>query len=283
MKIIKSIYLLPVLFAFLLFLFSCNKVIIGTSRWQENALKIDGSADDWNNTDSLLYDVNTHVLYNVSNDHKNLYICLKIADPQSQMKILRRGLTFWIDTTGKNKKNLGIRFPLGGGMRYHKMPAGNTENKGNLNTDIKTMKKILISEQREFEMIGFTLLGYEKKESMKASLFASAGIKIAIGIDTLDYLIYEMAVPLNYLYKSPSTTLNSEKMILSIGLESNSTNSSGNSPDGKGSNNGMHSGGGMHTGGGGMHNGGMHSGEETQSRDSEPIKTWIKIKLANQK
>ena len=292
-------YCLPFLFMMLFILFnSCNKGIISTSHWQENALKIDGSSNDWN--DSLLYDAKSHLLYTVSNDNKNLYICIKVADLKNQMKLLRRGFTIWLDTVGKDRKSFGIKFPLSGVVNYYKMPSENNGNNGDLMKDMKTMKKMLISEQREFELIGFTLLGYEKNESIKASLFASAGIKIALGIDSLDYMIYEMLVPLNYIYKSPSVALNDSKGILSIGMESGNTNSSGGSHDDEGSGNGMHSGnggggrsgmggmggGGMRGGGGGMHSGGHQGGSNgsgSQSRDTEPIKTWIKVKLVKQK
>ena len=278
------------------FFSSCNKGIIGTSHWQEKALKIDGSAADWK--DTLLYDYKSHFLYTILNDNKNLYVCIKIVDLKNQMKILRRGITIWFDTTGRNKKAFGVKFPLSGVASYHKMSSSekNTDS-GDLMKDMKTMEKMLISEQRDLEMIGFTLLGYEKKESVKVSLLASLGIKVAIGIDSTDCMIYEMSVPLSYLFKTPAKALNDNNRVLSVGMESG--DNYGGTSDGEGRGSGSHSGSGGMGGGGrggmgggmrgggmggsGSHGGGMHSGSSSQNRDTDPIKTWIEVKLAKSK
>ena len=272
------------------FFSSCNKGIIGASHWQEKALKIDGSAADWK--DTMLYDYKSHFLYNVLNDNKNLYVCLKVVDLKNQMKILRKGFTIWIDTTGRNKKLFGVKFPLSGVASYHKnFSSERNTDAGDLMKDMKTMKKMLISEQRDLEMIGFTLLGSEKKESVKVSLLASLGIKVAIGIDSTDCMIYEMSVPLSYLFKSPATALNDNKKVISVGLESDDSYSG--SDEGEGGKGGSHSGsgnggrggmggGGMHGGSSGMHNDGMHS-NSSNFKDTEPIKTWIKVKLGKSK
>jgi len=51
--------------------------------------------------------------YFISNDYDNLYIDIKVDDPGVQQRILKEGLTLWIDMNGTEVKKMGIRFPLG--------------------------------------------------------------------------------------------------------------------------------------------------------------------------
>jgi hypothetical protein len=52
-------------------------------------------------------------LYYISNDRDNLYIDIKIEDSGVQFKILQEGLTVWFNADGKQRKEIGIRYPLG--------------------------------------------------------------------------------------------------------------------------------------------------------------------------
>jgi len=52
-------------------------------------------------------------LYYISNDRDNLYIDIKIEDSGVQYKILQEGLTVWFNADGKQRKEVGIRYPLG--------------------------------------------------------------------------------------------------------------------------------------------------------------------------
>src|SRR5579863_10004437 len=50
--------------------------------------------------------------YAVSNDKENLYITVETGDPATQLKILRQGLTVWIDKTGGKEEETAINFPI---------------------------------------------------------------------------------------------------------------------------------------------------------------------------
>ena len=73
------------------------------------------------------------ILYLVTNDSDNLYIHLKTMDNIAQKKILNYGFTVWVDITGKNKKQLGAKFPLAKSDRMPPMQIGDfqTIEKGN--------------------------------------------------------------------------------------------------------------------------------------------------------
>jgi hypothetical protein len=53
------------------------------------------------------------ILCYLSNDDNNLFIDMIIPDPGVQKKILDIGLSIWIDPAGKEKKVMGVRFPIG--------------------------------------------------------------------------------------------------------------------------------------------------------------------------
>jgi hypothetical protein len=53
------------------------------------------------------------ILCYLSNDDNNLFIDMIIPDPGVQKKILDIGLSIWIDPAGKEKKAMGVRFPIG--------------------------------------------------------------------------------------------------------------------------------------------------------------------------
>jgi len=73
---------------------------------------VDESATLESSIDDLNYDTKTFYLYKISNDAEKLYVEVWVSDYTLKLKIIRFGLTVWIDTEGKAKKKKGILFPL---------------------------------------------------------------------------------------------------------------------------------------------------------------------------
>src|SRR5689334_19575009 len=65
--------------------------------WQAQPITADGNAADWPSPYPF-YDSKAKIGYAVSNDKDNLYISMQTGDQMTVMKILRNGLTVWIDT-----------------------------------------------------------------------------------------------------------------------------------------------------------------------------------------
>ncbi|MBF9144314.1 hypothetical protein [Hymenobacter properus] len=97
-----------------LLLLSCHRTPMASSTSSFAAVppSIDGQAAEW--TDSLHYDPGSKLQYQVLNDGRQVYLRLKAADPATQAKIVRLGLTVWLDTTGRHQHQFGVHFPLGG-------------------------------------------------------------------------------------------------------------------------------------------------------------------------
>src|ERR1700728_3087406 len=66
--------------------------------WQVSPIVIDGHNTDWPSPYPE-YDDKAQIGYAVSNDKDNLYITVETGDPATQLKILKGGLTVWIDKT----------------------------------------------------------------------------------------------------------------------------------------------------------------------------------------
>lgn len=99
------------LFVVLLFI-SCSREIYNSSSWQSKKFIADGNLTEWPNP-LRFYDQESGINYSISNDHNNLYFCCNISNEFMQMKILRSGLEFGIDTLGKKSFSVTIKYPAG--------------------------------------------------------------------------------------------------------------------------------------------------------------------------
>jgi hypothetical protein len=161
---------------------------------------IDGKATEW--TDSLQYDANSHLQYQVLNDAQTLYVRLKAADMPTQAKMAYLGMVVWVDSTGRNQQQLGIRFPLPIDLSTVKAPAERPA--GAMGPTASERQEEHLSRLRSIvtEANQMELLNYRgSKEPVLTDSEAKIGVKSAIGVDARNNLIYELAVPLRLVYR----------------------------------------------------------------------------------
>jgi hypothetical protein len=161
---------------------------------------IDGKATEW--TDSLQYDANSHLQYQVLNDAQMLYVRLKAADMPTQAKMAYLGMVVWVDSTGRNQQQLGIRFPLPIDLSTVKAPAERPA--GAMGPTASERQEEHLSRLRSIvtEANQMELLNYRgSKEPVLTDSEAKIGVKSAIGVDARNNLIYELAVPLRLVYR----------------------------------------------------------------------------------
>ncbi len=238
------------------------------SAYQSTPLTIDGSSSDWKAT--LDTKKSQDISYGVSNDSENLYLRLHIIDQAIQMKILTAGLTIWIDTTAKSKKELGINCPL------QKAPP-------------KMDKNSMVSMQdkpkwNKNQLLEAEFIGFEEADQVYFISNNPFGVEISMDQDEFRAMYYELKVPFS------SINLNTDN-IISIGLETGSIDLPGT----ENMQTGMRPSGGMGGKSGGMGGGrpvamGGKPGKmnsqrpnmETMDNLKTPTKFWIKnIQLAN--
>jgi hypothetical protein len=261
----KVLLLVPVI----IMLWSCAPREYSLSSWQQKPPVIDGRPSEWM-IPLRFYDVNTKLQYIVSNDRKNLYICLRSADDKTTANIMQYGLQLYIDTTGHHKKTAGIRFPLSHSERSADKEGG----------EAKHSRKRLMQENPQMDLFGF-------KQPYNGYVSVNSDVQVAIGADSLGILTYEAVIPFRTFYHDSLCGKDSLARI-SIGLVVNEVVRVSNYSGGGGGRGGHHGGGGGMRGGGmgaggmgGMGGGGMRSGGGGggSSSSMNDKKMWCTMRL----
>ena len=99
-----------VLFALTILLISSCKGYKLDSEWRDREIKIDGDDREWD--ESRFHIDNEGIVASVMNDEEFLYLCIYTKEKSLSQKILRQGLTLWLNSKAKQDKDLGIRYPL---------------------------------------------------------------------------------------------------------------------------------------------------------------------------
>lgn len=251
-----------------------------TSRWRMGEIKIDGADSEW--TGVLTYLEKEKLAYSISNDSSAIYLCL-VFDREIQRQVNMFGFTIWLDATGKNQKNFGVRYPLGMiNFDREAMP-----DPMQLREDPEAMHEQIAQMRGEIEVIG-----PDKDDRNRFAANSSFGIQAAC-TGAPDTLICELKIPLQMAPGRPYAIGAAPSQTLSLGFEMGEMNREqmrermgqrggglgGGRPGG-----GMPPGGGVPGGGrrpGGMgdsHPGGMP--REGGMKMPKPFKIWLPLKLA---
>ena len=229
-------------------------------------------------------DKKSKLQYNITNDSRNIYIYIKAADEQYQMKIIRAGMQINIDTTGKEEKQVSIVFPMAS-KEKPKMPADmKSGQKKNINDNpIKTQFSLKHKEMQ--------LSGFKSPFNGIIPLKNDYGISISIDWDSLNIMYYKAAIPFNTFYKEMLTQYDSMKIfnisfiVNAIEMPANKMEGppgggGGERPEGGNmSSGGMPNGGGMGSGMGGSKGPPPGSGAGMQADNSLSEKNVIKVKI----
>lgn len=213
-------------------------------------------------------DEKSQFLFLLSNDDKNLYVDLMVAEKAAVQKIMRYGLTTWLNPEGKSKKAMGIQFPVSPEEKSQ------PDIRGERGGDRKDMRMAMMASKNQ-EML---LIGFEGKGSRKyidPRIDGSFHGKLEMMEDGMIWV--SLSLPLDKIGQEESSPF-------SLGFE---TGYMDLNKQGMPSGGGQQSGGGMH-GGGGMYGGGPPPGGSTQTATAEqqqrpdisalasPSKLWIK-------
>ena len=243
---------------------------------------IDGKATEW--TDSLQYDSNSKLQYQVLNDTRTMYIRLKANDASTQAKFVYLGTVIWLDTTGRNQQQLGIRFPMP--IDLESLPKGDANRPAGamgpsaaerLAEHQTRLRQVLLG-AKEMELLNFR----GNKEPVLTDAQSQLGVKAAIDLDSQGNLIYELSVPIRLLYRRVPALATGQAATVGVtiaGMKPKMPKSDGSSDPYSAMNSGG-MGGGMGGVGGGMR-GGMRGGGGPQYSFS-PLGLRTSAQLAGQ-
>lgn len=274
---------------------SCSHKLAPEGHYQTSPIVTDGKTDDW--PMPLRFSNSKYTFqYNVTNDDRNLYICVSSRETATQLRILRSGLTIWFDPKGEKNKTIGLYFPLrkepdpepyrGNGSGYQDggdyaggRGNGNTGGSRVAGSDLNTHEAELLLRSNYYNTTGFPGI-----ENGQFGVTDSKGpVQLAIKHDDKDtVLVYEIMIPIQNVLGA-NWKAKAAKKNFSVGIVLNSTpgmGGGGRRPGGGGGMRGMGGGmGGMRVplgGGGRRYGGGGGGGSQGQKEEAD----WYVFRLA---
>ncbi|MCB9187332.1 MAG: hypothetical protein H6601_11400 [Flavobacteriales bacterium] len=149
------------------------------------------------------YDADSKIRYNIENDSEHLYFSFDVMDQLTIQKILTTGLRVFIDPTAKNKQKNEIQFPI----YSDKVPISELEEYGN-----QYDQSMQLGKQTLDQMIPTD--GYLKLGDATTAIFNNAeskGVTVRLQFDDTRSLVYHAIIPLKLV--------GVESDILALGIE----------------------------------------------------------------
>lgn len=211
----------------------------------------DGKLEEWDKS-KFYMDDDTKISYAIDNDGQFLYIGLQIPELATQMKLMRTGMTVYIDLKGKKKTGRGIEFPItpdrGEGGTPMEAGARQPRNEDEVQDPAKRKASMIMMRNgmavKQLNTIRLT--GFGDGDASQQILNAPGSVQVAYKCDTSETMEVEYRIPLSLL--DENARLNGKQ--ISIGCKIHAME--------------MRAGGGGFTGGsggmGGMGGGGMRGG-----------------------
>lgn len=183
--------------------------LVQNSQWQKDSLQANGDDNDWTQPFSFA-DEKTGLSYTVSNDRENLYVLAATANEVTIQRILRGGLTLYINHHGVKEEAgaAGISFPT-----------GNRVQRGdkllNDRPELQQNKRVAIGSVEDYSLFGFN--GIKTPENFDYGKPNKEGIQLGIGLNTAGALVYEAAIPLSSFLNKAAFT-NPGRATIAVGL-----------------------------------------------------------------
>jgi len=273
-----TLYAYGAFLSFLVFFISlaitgCSSTLL-ESRWNEGQTTIDGIGAAWRDTLAALDDKETFV--GVLNDQDDLYVRLVTTNRDFEGQIIRQGLTFWFDRDGGEKKDFGVRFPLGIGSSGER---GESWRNGNEEHAYRREDSIFVP------VNDLEILGPDQGEERRLTFAQVKGIDARFHTSR-DTLTYTLKVPISSSGYLPYSIGTEPGAVVSVTLESSNVRTGGRSSEGSGEGGGRRGGGfggrGGYGGGYGGRGGYGGGGRSVSSGQTKPFSQYFKIQLAKQ-
>jgi len=249
------------------------------SSFRRADVRVDGIADDWQG--KLIPIGDAPVVLGVVNDASFVYVCVKTSDEATRKKILHLGLSVYLDSSGKEDRAFGVRFPVGRGRGRPDVP---------ITDDAGTASRLDVSAAGAY----LEVLGKEESDVGRMSVSEARPIDAALS-ENDGTLVIELKVPLAFSVDSPHAVESAPGKTIALGLETTEPklkrSRSGGGGRGGGMGGGMGGGRGMGGGGGRMGGGGMGGGRgpggDRDARNEakamgKPLKLWVRVPLATE-
>jgi hypothetical protein len=263
----KNILPLAAIFGLAMLHSACSPKLMPEGRYQLEAPLIDGKIDDWG-LPLRFSNPEYSMQYAVTNDDRNIYVCVYSRDPSFQLRMLKAGMSICFDPKGEKDKKMSLVFPV---MKPVE-PLQNRNGDPIRNTDTKTAEEQLLLQSDYYNTTG--LVDFENGQF--AITDQQNNIRLAIKLHEDSSLVYEAAIPIRYILGSDLKPGYVAKNF-SVGIVVNALHHSANPNNGYRT----HS---SHGGMGGMHGmGGTRNYGAGSNTASKPEEDWYQFRLVYKK
>ena len=178
-------------------LLGCSSSLELQSAWTADRIKVDGVASDWPGT---VWVEKSDVQFGIANDSSDVYVAVIVTKAELRRQVARWGLTLWFDPLGRQKKSIGIRYPLPRPRR------------GEMNRPDEPQESVPVVAP-EFEY----LTPFEP-DPLRVPVVAARGIALQLKQGE-HALIYEMKIPIHTSNDHPYTLESSPGSTISVCVE----------------------------------------------------------------
>jgi|ERR1017187_4262812 hypothetical protein len=198
-------------------LYSCSSIVY-KDLWQPQPLQVNGNPKDAPHIFDF-YDTESSLYYTFSNDLDNFYITIKTTNQQTQLSILRSGIRFNIDTTGKFGEPIKILFPFeikqvkksdSNDRDYSSQNAnsrGRRQGTAHNQDNYSSLKQKFIEENKSVHLFGF-----KYPISGAIPLPNDYNIKMNITWDSTNAMLFQSSIPFATFYKKSLSIADSSKV-----------------------------------------------------------------------
>ncbi len=211
----------PLVILFVLFCYASqakDPVIIST--FQKSEILIDGDITDW--SEMAIYDDQSSIVMNLSNDNDFIYVKFRIANYGSISRIFKGGFSVWFNEEGKKKRKVGFRFPISDEIAHlfveqERIAQGVSRDQAevlfrNLMSDLNIRFANDISNAEIVDDENGTAELYSLKTN-------KVGLSARLNFIDFDLMIYEAKLPLDLFFSDKEKFLGSKKNCFVLGYE----------------------------------------------------------------
>jgi hypothetical protein len=196
---------------------------ITQARWQSAKILTDGNNSEWHKPLNL-YDAITGLLFAITNDSTNIYLCFTDNDERKVIKLMKAGWSVELLSKEKNKKfDASIVFSA---VQMISAPGKDEGVTSNERPDFKNEIALYRLNQQVVKTKGFVSANGD------LPLLNNNGINIGIGSDSTQKIIFELAIPLKELLPGNNAGL-TEEIALGITVKALKKPAYHGDPDGK--------------------------------------------------
>jgi hypothetical protein len=168
------------------------------------SLTVDGKDGDWP-AEGLQHDKGGAIDYAVLRNAGNIFVLIRTGSTQIQAKMLKAGMTLFVDAEGKKKTTTGLQFPL---------PKKDDDQSPDPGMDLNALRMMGLARSNEYALKKFK----DGNGTYPLGTKNPAGVEVAMAIDDKGRLVYEALIPFTAFWGTPEPVESDKGRSLDVGI-----------------------------------------------------------------